>query len=179
MITAALEIPGFSLYQHNWTKDKVLGIGYETLDALVIGLKLSMYDISDETKLSEVGSPLVLYNEENGYTYGEALYNHKAILFDIDRSYFGFSINKTYFKDYQYHNINEYVIFDVDLDRKTPIVIEKVISHNDYYDKPNSEYNYYTPYSIECPFMWVITYMRLVMAQLQNMTLTISLTKWQ
>ena len=84
-IKAALEIPGFSLYQHNWNDHIVLGVGYETKEAVIIGLKLSMYDLSDETNLTEVGNPLVLYNEESGFTYGEALYNHKAILFDIKR----------------------------------------------------------------------------------------------
>ena len=148
-ILSELEVPGFSLYQHNWSETIVLGIGYETLDAITIGLKLSMYDISDENNISELGRPLVLYNEARGYTYGEALYNHKAILFDVNRDYFGFSISKLSFRNYQYTTVNEYVIFGANLEKQTPIEIKKVISHDQFYEDTNAMHFYYTPYSIQ------------------------------
>ena len=148
-ILSELEVPGFSLYQHNWSETIVLGIGYETLDAITIGLKLSMYDISDENNISELGRPLVLYNEDRGYTYGEALYNHKAILFDVNRDYFGFSISKLSFRNYQYTTVNEYVIFGANLENQTPIEIKKVISHDQFYEDTNAMHFYYTPYSIQ------------------------------
>lgn len=148
-IEAALEIPGFSLYQHRWNSTTVLGIGYETIEARTVGIKLSLYDVSNPETLAEVGNPLVLMNSENAWQYGEALYNHKAILFDIERGYFGFSVYKTYYDQYRYYNLNEYMIFGVDLTAENPITIEKVISHQDYYQTIQTDYWWYTPYSID------------------------------
>ena len=148
-IAAALEIPGFSLYQHRWNDNTVLGIGYETSENRTIGIKLSLYDVTNPQTLAEIGTPLVLTNQENSWQYGEALYNHKAILFDIENSYFGFSVYKSYFTEYKYYNLNEYMIFKVDLESETSITIDKVISHKDYYTAIENDYWYYTPYSIE------------------------------
>jgi uncharacterized secreted protein with C-terminal beta-propeller domain len=148
-IAAALEIPGFSLYQHRWNGNTVLGIGYETSENRTIGIKLSLYDVTNPQTLAEIGTPLVLTNQENSWQYGEALYNHKAILFDIENSYFGFSVYKSYFTEYKYYNLNEYMIFKVDLESETSITIDKVISHKDYYTAIENDYWYYTPYSIE------------------------------
>ncbi len=148
-IEAELEIPGFSLYQHRWNPNTVLGIGYETFEGRTIGIKLSLYDVTNPETLAEVGTPLVLTNQENSWQFGEALYNHKAILFDIDRNYFGFSIYKTYFDEYKYYNLNEYMIFNVDLTSDNPITIDKVISHKDYYTYQSYDNWYYTPYSVE------------------------------
>lgn len=148
-IEAALEIPGFSLYQHRWNPNTVLGIGYETFEGRTIGIKLSLYDVTNPETLAEVGTPLVLTNQENSWQFGEALYNHKAILFDIDRNYFGFSVYKTYFDEYKYYSLNEYMIFKVDLTSANPITIDKVISHKDYYTYQSYDNWYYTPYSVE------------------------------
>lgn len=148
-IEAALEIPGFSLYQHRINPTTVLGIGYETAEARTVGIKLSLYDVSNPETLSEIGSPLVLLNSENGWQYGEALYNHKAILFDIDRNYFGFSVYRIYFDEYRYYNMSEYMIFNINLTSDTPITIDKVITHQAYYEQDPNEYYWYTPYSID------------------------------
>lgn len=148
-IAAQLEIPGFSTYQHRWNENTVLGIGYETLDGRTIGIKLALYDVTNPETLDELGTPLVMTNTENSWQYGEALYNHKAILFDMDNSYFGFTVYKSYWNEYKYYNLNEYMIFSVDLESDTPITVDKVISHKDYYTAMETDYWYYTPYSVE------------------------------
>ena len=129
VVVGQLEIPGFSTYQHVYQENVVLGIGVETEGQIQVGLKLSMYDVSNQDKPVEIGLPLVLRNDEFGYTYGEALYNHKAILFDIENNYFGFSVERYTYDDYRYNYINEYVLFGVDLDKETPIEVIKTISH--------------------------------------------------
>ncbi|MCU0104460.1 beta-propeller domain-containing protein [Acholeplasma vituli] len=148
-IQAALEIPGFSLYQHRINPTTVLGIGYETVDARTVGIKLSLYNVSNPETLTEMGTPLVLMNSENGWQYGEALYNHKAILFDLERDYFGFSVFRIYFDEYRYYNLNEYMIFSIDLTSDTPVSIEKTITHQAFYQADPNDYYWYTPYSIE------------------------------
>ena len=138
-ILQSLEVPGYSLYQHPWATDVVLGIGYEVIDNRTTGIKLSLYDTSNIEALVEVGTPLVLSNQENSFQYGEALYNHKALLFDIDRGFFGFSVNRYYWNEYNYFYTHDYMIFAVDLESDTPITIEKVISHQN--TNPDDYYN--------------------------------------
>lgn len=172
-IAAALEIPGFSLYQHRWNDDTVLGIGYETSENRTIGIKLSLYDVTNPETLAELGTPLVLMNSENSWQYGEALYNHKAILFDIENNYFGFSVYKSYFTEYKYYNLNEYMIFKVDLAAEQSITVDKVISHKDYYTAIENDYWYYTPYSIERAvyvgdFLYVISSGAITKHDIQN-----------
>jgi uncharacterized secreted protein with C-terminal beta-propeller domain len=172
-IAAALEIPGFSLYQHRWNEDAVLGIGYETSENRTIGIKLSLYDVTNPETLAELGTPLVLMNSENSWQYGEALYNHKAILFDIENNYFGFSVYKSYFTEYKYYNLNEYMIFKVDLAAEQSITVDKVITHKDYYTAIENDYWYYTPYSIERAvyvgdFLYVISSGAITKHDIQN-----------
>ncbi|MDG0889512.1 beta-propeller domain-containing protein [Paracholeplasma manati] len=172
-IAAALEIPGFSLYQHRWNDDTVLGIGYETSENRTIGIKLSLYDVTNPETLAELGTPLVLMNSENSWQYGEALYNHKAILFDIENNYFGFSVYKSYFTEYKYYNLNEYMIFKVDLAAEQSITVDKVITHKDYYTAIENDYWYYTPYSIERAvyvgdFLYVISSGAITKHDIQN-----------
>jgi len=138
-IKGELEIPGFSLYQHIWDEDLVLGIGQEAdLEGRVTGLKLSLYDISDFENPVEVGTPLVLLNTQNSWSFSEALYNHKAILIGKEKGFIGFSIwRDRWFWNY-YTSNNDYIIFDVNPANEQPITIKHVVTHFDLYEK-NSE----------------------------------------
>ncbi len=129
-ILGELEMPGFSTYQHPWKDDTIIGIGYETDDnGWVIGLKLSVYDISDQENPVELGDSLILLNESRGWQYGEALHNHKAILVSKSHDFIGFSIQQSYWMDYGYEYHSDYLIFDIDLTREQPIQIAAEISH--------------------------------------------------
>ena len=126
-ISEALEIPGFSTYQHKINDTTVLGLGYDVSNERVIGIKLSIYDITTGN-LSEVGTPLVLRND-NGFQFSEALFNHRAILFDLERHYFGFSIYNYRYTPDSYEYGQDYLIFEIDLDSLMPIELVKTISH--------------------------------------------------
>jgi inhibitor of cysteine peptidase len=141
IIRAGLEVTGFSTYQHPWGDDYVLGIGYETdSQGVIIGLKLSLYDITDLDDPVEVGSPLVLLNGQNGWTYSEALHNHKALLVGEELGIIGFAIGKYIWTSYDYNYINEYLIFRINPESNTPISIETSIGHFDIYQSYRSEY---------------------------------------
>lgn len=68
-----LEMPGFSTYLHPVGEDLLLGVGMENWT-----LKVALYDVSDPGSPVELGK----YIGDDQYTYSEALYDHKAFLFD-------------------------------------------------------------------------------------------------
>lgn len=132
IIRAGLEVSGFSTYQEPWGENHVVGIGYETNSTgTVIGLKLSLYDITDLDNPVEVGTPLVLLNGQNGWAYSEALSNHKALLVGKELGIIGFAMGKYTWTMYDYNFISTYLIFKIDIESSTPISIEASIGHMD------------------------------------------------
>jgi inhibitor of cysteine peptidase len=71
-----LEVPGFSAYLHRINNDRVIGIGMENSS-----VKVAMYDVSDPYSPIEVSSYLV----EGEYSYTEAMWDHHAILIDVQK----------------------------------------------------------------------------------------------
>lgn len=87
-----LKMPGFSSYLHPFDERHILGIGQETTaegDAVRTGgVKLALFDVSDLTQPRLVQQLVI---GEQG-SYSDALYNHKAVLFDRDRHLLGFPV---------------------------------------------------------------------------------------
>jgi uncharacterized secreted protein with C-terminal beta-propeller domain len=83
-----LSIPGFSQYLHFWSGSLLFGLGCETdpESGAVTGLKLSMFDISDPSNVTET-SKTVLEN----LTGADALYNYRALLINPEKNIIGFS----------------------------------------------------------------------------------------
>jgi uncharacterized secreted protein with C-terminal beta-propeller domain len=98
-IVGALKIPGFSEYLHPYDDGLLLGVGQErsTDGSAFLGIKLSMFDISDPAQVTEQ-SKLVL-KKYNSTPVG---YNHKAILVNNAKSLVAFPAD------------NKYVIFSYD-----------------------------------------------------------------
>ena len=142
-IKGELEVPGFSVYQHPWSDNLVIGIGFET--GQFSGMKISLYDISDFDNPVEVGKPLLLSSNSN-WSYSEALYNHKAILIDKNNNCLGFSLWRYNFSNSNYTSMNDYILFDVDETREYPIQIKHTVSHNDYYLNNSDLYSYWWYY---------------------------------
>ncbi len=143
VIVGQLEMPGYSTYQHPWEDGLVLGLGYQTVDARITGLKISLFDISNPTQPQEVGSPLVI--DSSNWAYSEALYNHKALLIDKTRNIIGFSIMKINWSYYEYSSLNEYLLFSIDKTSANPISITKVINHYELAGSPKitNDYSFY------------------------------------
>ncbi len=87
-IIGELKIPGFSEYLHAYGEGQLLGIGMDMDEEgfSTNGVKLSMFDVSDNTDVKEVQK----YVMENVYSAG-ALYDYKAVLIDTERNIIGFS----------------------------------------------------------------------------------------
>lgn len=102
-ILGQLKIPGFSNYLHIYENGLLLGLG-EEIDANTsefLGLKLSMFDVSDPTNVTEQDKYIL---EDS--CYSEAQYNHKAIMIDPVKNIFGFtywSTNDTTYDDFYYY----------------------------------------------------------------------------
>lgn len=89
-VLGKLKIPGFSEYLHFYGKDKLLGIGMNVEEEVQVtdGVKLSMFDISDNRDVKEEHK-LVL---KNVYST-DVSYDYKAALIDAGKNIIGFSGN--------------------------------------------------------------------------------------
>ncbi len=102
-ILGQLKIPGFSNYLHIYENGLLLGFG-EEIDANTsefLGLKLSMFDVSDPSDVTEQDKYII----ENS-TFSEAQYNHKAIMIDPVKNIFGFiycSMNENTYDSIYYY----------------------------------------------------------------------------
>ena len=121
-ITSELKIPGFSTYLHPFGESRLLGLGYDTESNRTTGMKLSMFDTSNPFDVYELNMELV------GIEYSEALYDHKAVLIDVDRNIIGFP-------GASYGYGNRYFIYAYDDDYGFVLkgVLELSDSEGDYY----------------------------------------------
>jgi len=84
-VTSALKIPGFSSYLHPFGPGLLLGVGMDADDSgQVLGVKLSMFDVSDPLDVREVATlPITADNTD-------VAYDHKAAFVDVERGLIGF-----------------------------------------------------------------------------------------
>lgn len=135
-ILGELKISGFSEYLHFYSKDLLLGLGYEAdiNTGATTGVKLSMFDISNPKDVKEIHK-LVL-TEVN---HSPALYNHRAVLVSPERNIIGFMVQGTYqFSRDNHVWFSEYRTFSYDR--------EKGFSQNlvgPLADRNNNRWNYY------------------------------------
>lgn len=108
-IMDALKIPGFSNYLHFYSEDLLLGLG-EEIDPITgnfMGLKLSMFDISDPYDIKETDKTVLPDS-----CYSPALDNHKALMIDPERNLIGFYVecyDKTNYEYSEYYVIYSYI----------------------------------------------------------------------
>lgn len=91
VVEGMLKIPGYSTYLHIVDENHLLGFGYETEEAswggtINKGLKLSLFDVADPNRPKELKSEVI---GETG-TYSEVLYNHKALMFSLNKGIMAF-----------------------------------------------------------------------------------------
>jgi len=82
-VLGELKITGVSEYLHPYDEDHIIGIGKSaTEEGRFLGLKVSLFDVSD------VSNPIEVAKIEIGDrgTSSDALYDHKAVLFDKEKN---------------------------------------------------------------------------------------------
>lgn len=87
-VIGQLKVTGFSEYLQFWGSRRLLGIGYETdpADGRTIGVKLSMFDISNPSKVTETAR-LVLEDADGG----ACMYDYKCVLADPEKNIIAFT----------------------------------------------------------------------------------------
>ncbi|MDD4678835.1 MAG: beta-propeller domain-containing protein [Tissierellia bacterium] len=90
-----LKIPGYSTYLHMVDENHILGFGYDTEEnqwggTVNGGLKISMFDVSNVNKPKETFTEII---GKSG-SYSELLYNHKALMFSLNKGLMAFPVNR-------------------------------------------------------------------------------------
>ena len=135
-ITSALKIPGFSVYQHPYNDNYVIGFGYDTTDTGVItGYKIALFDISNIENIVQIGEPLI-YSQQTYYDF-DVLTNPKSLFLDLENDIFGcdmasygqrFYIETKHKQQY----VSTYILYKIDLnDKEKPIKEFKTINRVD------------------------------------------------
>lgn len=109
-ILGELKITGFSEYLHFYSDNLLLGIGWETDpdSGDTLGLKLSMFDISDPTNVTEKHKMVI----EN-INHSPAMDNYKTVMIDPAKNIFGFAYSGN--TDGNYENaFSSYSLFSYD-----------------------------------------------------------------
>ncbi|MCK9537133.1 MAG: beta-propeller domain-containing protein, partial [Bacilli bacterium] len=75
-IISELKSPGVSDYLHKYNDNLLIGVGRNIVDNLNRGVKISLFDITNETEPIEKD----IYHIEGEYSYTELQYNHKVLL---------------------------------------------------------------------------------------------------
>lgn len=118
-VLGELKVTGYSGYLHPYDENHLLGIGMEASeDGRVEGVKISLFDVSDNENPVEVGK----YEVDEKWSNSEATYDHKAVLFDKEKKLLVIPIS--YSKERKvagdswprYENWQGAYVFNVDLD---------------------------------------------------------------
>ena len=132
-IRGELKIPGYSSYLHPYDDTHIIGIGYNTKSNGYGGyvndnLKMSMFDVSD------LDNPKELYSiniGENKSVSSQITSNHKALLYDKERSLIGFPLTdggKSGFVIYKINKDNfENIVSHFDTDKTYYSSIQRII----------------------------------------------------
>ncbi len=120
-----LKIPGYSTYLHMVDENHILGFGYDTKEnqwggTVTSGMKISMFDVSNVNKPKETITEII--GKEG--TRSELLYNHKALLFSLNKGLMAFPVYRT--TDNYKSDFNGAYVYSVTNDS---ISLKNTISH--------------------------------------------------
>ena len=94
-VLGQLKIPGYSTYLHPYAANKLLGFGYDVKsegnNAYNMGLKVSLFDIADFNNPKELSTILLGGRGSSA----EILYNHKTLLFSLEKNLIAFPATLT------------------------------------------------------------------------------------
>lgn len=93
-ILGYLKIPGYSDYLHPYDENHIIGFGRDTKvrdygATINMGMKIAMFDVTDVKNPKQISNVSI---GDHG-TYSELLQNHKALMYNAEKNYFGFPIS--------------------------------------------------------------------------------------
>jgi inhibitor of cysteine peptidase len=134
-----LKVPGVSDYLHPYDDTHIIGVGNNaTEQGRINGLKLSLFDVSDFSNPKEISTYVI--GGDGTYASSDALYDHKAFLFDKDKQLMVIPVSiNTYSSKlpYEYDYWQGAYVFNIDL--ANGISLKGKVTHenetnNTYYD---------------------------------------------
>ena len=102
-ILGKLKIPGYSDYLHPYDENHIIGIGKDTIEAKEgdfawhQGVKIALFDVSDVE--NPIEKDVVIIGDRG--TDSEALHDHKAFLFDLEKNLLVVPITLAEIPDYE------------------------------------------------------------------------------
>ena len=121
-ITSELKIEGFTVYQHPYKDNYVIGIGYDAnASGRTTGYKVALFDISDKNNIKQIGDSIIFDNDE--YSRLKVIDNPKELLLDLENGIFGFSIVRSENTSNRLQYYSEYYTIKIDLNRENPLYI--------------------------------------------------------
>lgn len=154
-IREEIVLPGFDTYQHPWGDEGLIGLGYDADEnGMLKGMKLSAYDVregeSDVIQTFLISDYITNAMDENaesvwGWTWAEALWDHRAITVSVEHGIFAFAVNAYSYQrqtqtsddetgrdvwynyEFTYHSL--YFVFSIDFDAEEPIQLLTTIEH--------------------------------------------------
>ena len=139
-VLGQLKIPGFSNYLHPYDENHILGLGQDTENnqwggVTTSGLKVALFDISDVNNPKERATIII----GGRGTSSEALYEHKAFLFDADRKLVIFPVSEV--KDNKWEHVWQGV-YVLRVKPDIGFVIQGKVTHGTY--DPQQPYDTYS-----------------------------------
>ncbi|MBR3772480.1 MAG: beta-propeller domain-containing protein [Clostridium sp.] len=123
-IIGELKIPGFSEYLHPYTEDLLLGIGYDVQDNHRDHIKLSMFDISEPSNVTEQD-----VKQMKGHEYASCMDAYKNLCINGEKNVFGFSAQRRYTKT-DYVPTYDYIL--ASYDKEKGFQLKTVYTEEDY-----------------------------------------------
>lgn len=127
-VLGQLKIPGFSTYLHPYDENHIIGFGKDAEEnafgktgvTISTGIKIALFDVTD------VNNPKQMFSEVIGEmgSFSEALYNHKAFLFDREKNLMAFPVSVVTNKLLAFEGA---YVYDISLDKG--FVLKGKITH--------------------------------------------------
>lgn len=132
-----LKVTGYSGYLHPYDETHLIGVGQEaTEEGRVQGVKISLFDVSDFANPKEIGKYEV---KEGQWSHSDAIYDHKAFLFDRERELLVMPVSYNTYEKGRYEYWQGAYVFNVNLEG---IELKGKIAH-EREEKESEDYYYY------------------------------------
>lgn len=129
-----LKIPGVSDYIHPYDETHIIGLGRDATEkGRIKGLKLALFDVSDVSNPKEMSS--IIIGEQGSYS--EALYDHKAFLFNKEKNLLVIPASIT--ENNTYNAFQGAFVFHINL--QDGISLKGRITHNNLTENTKNYYN--------------------------------------
>ena len=110
-----LKVTGYSSYLHPYDKDTIIGIGMDADEqGRVSGVKVALFDVSDVSNPVEKAKYAIKSEGQWTWSSSEALYEHKAFLFDKEKNLLAIPIQYSYYSGDRYRQWNGAYVFYID-----------------------------------------------------------------